>query len=258
LTSVLELEAVTKTFGGLAAVQEVSFSVAEGDYLGLIGPNGAGKSTLMNLISGFLTPTGGAVRLMGQDVTDWPAWRRARLGLARTFQSNRLLPNRSVLEHLVLALRSRKSPSVLAALAGAFGRRSDIRADAMSHLELFGMVEMIDERADQLSWGHQRLLGVAMSVTACRSRPGLLLLDEPVAGMNEVEVGQALSVFRRLRESGFAIVLVEHNMSAVMSSVDRVLVIELGRRLAEGRPDEIVKDPRVIEAYLGEEQEAGG
>ena len=143
---------------------------------------------------------------------------------------------------------------MLSALGGALNRRSELASAIREHLLPFGLEDMSEEKADHLSWGHQRLLGVAMSVTACVRRPGLLLLDEPVAGMNDSEVARALRAFRELREAGFAIILVEHNMSAVMSSVDRVLVVDLGRKLAEGAPAEIVQDQRVVEAYLGEDQ----
>lgn len=256
VTDLLTLDGISKSFGGLLAVDDVTFGLPRDGYIGLIGPNGAGKSTLVGLISGATRPTSGRILFDGTDVTAWPAWKRARHGIARTFQANRLLPKRSVSDHILLALRARGNPGVAWSLASAL-QPARTRARLVEEaLEPFAMAHLADERADQLSFGHQRLLGVAMAVTACPHRPALLLLDEPVAGMNETEVASALAIFSRLRQDGFALLLIEHNMNAVMQSVDRVVVLELGRTLIEGTPAEVTRDERVIEAYLGRGVEA--
>lgn len=255
MTALLQLESVSRNFGGLRAVVDLDLAVGPDDCVGLIGPNGAGKSTAINLISGSLSPSHGNVIFGGRDVTSWPVWRRARIGVARTFQANRLLPGRTVEEHLRLAMRAASGVTLTSALRSALPQRHRREIALPEGLAEIGLLDMLHERADQLSFGHQRLLGIAMSVCACVERPALLLLDEPVAGMNQVEVDATLRIIAALRRSGFAILLVEHNMSAVMRAVERVVVLNLGQKLAEGTPQEISRDSAVITAYLGKSAE---
>jgi len=249
--NLLELNGVSKFFGGLHAVEGIDLTLEEGGFLGLIGPNGAGKSTLLNVIAGYYPATSGKTFFKGQDITDWPNWKRARAGLARTYQSNRLLPTRTVAHHIQLAIQAAKNPSVGAAVRQAFRPYRDPTDEAVAALAPFGMEELLLEEAEALPHGHQRLLGIAMTVAACPVRPGLLLLDEPVTGMNDVEIEFTLDAVRRLRADGFTVIIVEHNMRALMRSVERVYVLDVGKKLAEGTPAEIASNPKVIDAYLG-------
>lgn len=233
----LEVSGISRSFGGLRAVSDLSFAIHEKEILGLIGPNGAGKSTTFNLISGYYRPHGGKLTFAGKNITGLKPSKVGRLGLVRTFQHHSLLAELSVYDNI---------------LTGAYmfvrdtaAREQRIRETA----ELVGLASQIDELAKNLPHGHQRLLSIAI---AFASRPRLLCLDEPLTGLNGAEITHALDVIRRIRDDfGTTILLVDHNMRAVMRTCSRIVVLNFGEKLAEGSPEEVSRNPEVIRAYLG-------
>jgi branched-chain amino acid transport system ATP-binding protein len=233
----LEVLGISRSFGGLKAVSDLSFAIRENEILGLIGPNGAGKSTTFNLISGYYRPHAGKLTFGGRDITGLKPSKVGRLGLVRTFQHHSLLAELSVYENI---------------LTGAYmfvrdtaARERRIRETA----ELVGIASQMDELAKNLPHGHQRLLSIAI---AFASRPRLLCLDEPLTGLNGAEITHALDVIRRIRDDfGTTILLVDHNMRAVMKTCSRIVVLNFGEKLAEGSPEEVSRNPEVIRAYLG-------
>jgi len=251
MDSQLEVQGLSKHFGGLAAVDALSFAVARGSIVGLIGPNGAGKTTAFNLITGQLPATAGTVRFKTRTITGLPPHDIARMGLVRTFQSTVLYSESSVLENVLrgCALRSR-----VGFWTGLVGSRRAAREAAETHaraLELLRFVELDavrDEAARNLPYGHQRALGIAIGLA---TQPELMLLDEPVAGMNPEETARTARLIRRVNEAGTTIVVVEHDMSFVMGLCHAIVVMNYGKKIAEGAPDEIRRDPAVIAAYLG-------
>jgi branched-chain amino acid transport system ATP-binding protein len=247
----LSLEAVTRSFGGLAAVADLSFAAGAGRITGLIGPNGAGKTTVINLVTGLLRLSGGRVLLDGQDVSREPPQAVARLGIARTFQNIRLLPEQSVLENVAAGFYRHEAGGLAAALLGlpaarAARRRTRDRAGAL--LARFGMSAQAGLPAGALAYGHQRRVEI---MRALATGPRLLLLDEPVAGMNDVEAEGLGHTIQQLAQEGMGILLVEHNMRFVTGVCDTVHVLDAGRLIASGAPDAVIADPLVIEAYLG-------
>jgi branched-chain amino acid transport system ATP-binding protein len=235
----LRISGLTRYFGGLAAVSDFSCEMVRGEILGLIGPNGAGKSTTFNLIGGFIRPQAGEVWFDGRRIERLRASAISRLGLVRTFQHNSLFRTLSVLDNVLVGATRTAS--------GAQTRR----ALADEALETFGLTAMTGELAGSLPHGLQRLLGMAI---AFATRPKLLCLDEPLTGLNQVETASILRVISNLREQqGTAILFVEHNVRAVMKLCDRIVVIDRGRKLAEGDPAAIRRDPAVIKAYLGDD-----
>ncbi len=247
----LELADVTRSFGGLTAVNRLSFSVAPGEIVGLIGPNGAGKTTAFNLVTGVLTTDGGRVSFGGQDITNRPPHAIARLGLARTFQHLNLSPRMSLLENVALGAYTRTRSGLWSGLVG-LGRVEEarVRAEAYRQLERVGLADDPFARAESLPLGKLRLLEVARALMA---DPTLLLLDEPAAGLRRHEKEDLKGLVRRLRDEGVTVLLVEHDMDLVMDLVDRIVVMNHGERLSAGTPDEVRRDPSVIEAYLGRE-----
>jgi branched-chain amino acid transport system ATP-binding protein len=235
---VLTLERVTKRFGGLTAVRDVSFEVREGDLLGIIGPNGAGKTTLFNVISGYYRPDGGRVLLAGRDVGGEPPHVICRLGLTRTFQIVKPFGNLSVLDNVMIGALTRL-PSVAAA-----------RDEARRVIETCGLGPYAAARAKALPVGLRKRLEVARALA---TRPRLLLLDEVMAGLNPTELGGIVELLRRLHAEGLTLIVIEHIMAAMMRLARRIVVLHHGETIAEGRPDEITRDRRVIDAYLGEE-----
>jgi branched-chain amino acid transport system ATP-binding protein len=248
----LEIQSLSKRFGGYQAVSDVSTTVREGTIHAVIGPNGAGKTTLFNLVSGVLPPTSGRVLLQGQDLAGLRPDRIARRGLVRTFQGVRLFGAMTVLENVQTGRFIRTHSDLLAMLLRIPGRESAqeaaTRQDAMQLLERVGLGAQADAMASDLALADQRRLDIARALA---TEPRLLLLDEPVAGMNPVEVNEAADLIRRIRDSGVTVLITEHHMSLVMSISDRITVLNHGLKIAEGTAREVREDPLVVEAYLG-------
>jgi len=234
----LAAEGLTKTFGGLRAVIDVSFTVAEGEILGLVGPNGSGKTTVLNLIAGALRTDAGRVRLAGRDITRLPPSTRTRLGIARTFQLVRPLRNLSAADNVLVArLYGRDRADFSAA-----------RSDSLRLLDLVGLRGKAQMLATRLTLTERKRLEIARALA---TQPIVLLLDEPLSGLNPTEVDTALSLLRTIRKVGVTLVIVEHNVRAVRALCDRVVVLNSGRRVVEGTPGEALSRPEVIEVYLG-------
>ena len=234
--ALLDVQGLTRHFGGVSAISDLSFSVNEGEILGLIGPNGAGKTTVFNLVTGFLRPLTGAIRLDGQSVVGLRPHAVARKGIARTFQIVKPFPGLSALENVTLAAFLRHPA------------RRDAEAEATAVLGRVGLAGRLNEIASQLTLMDQKRLEMAKALA---TRPRLLLLDEPMGGLNATEVDVASELVERIRASGVTIVLVEHVMKAIMRISDRVVVINQGEKIAEGPPARVVEDPAVLAAYFG-------
>jgi branched-chain amino acid transport system ATP-binding protein len=246
------VEGLEKRFGGIRAVCEYDVLVRPGELLGLIGPNGAGKTTVFNLLSGVLKPTSGRILLKGQDITGLRPDQNARLGIARTFQNIRLFQNLSVSDNIKVAFHMRRGKGFWSTLLGLPAQRRaerDMDGRAMEHLSQLGLSGLKNEMAGNLPYGLQRRVEIARALAA---GPNLLLLDEPAAGMNPHETEELVEIIRDIhRRLNLAIFLVEHDMSVVMAVSERIQVLDQGRVLAEGPPEVIRNDPRVIAAYLG-------
>ncbi|MBL8665479.1 MAG: ABC transporter ATP-binding protein [Candidatus Odyssella sp.] len=251
--SALRLEQVSKSFGGVTAVAEVSFAVAPRQIFALIGPNGAGKTTLFNLISGVYRPSAGRVFLSGEDVTGQPPHLLARHGLARTFQTPQVFLNMSAVENVMVGAHRHLRSGLLPAIArlGRFrAAEKACRADAAALMERLGLGRYRDAEAGSLPYGALKRLEVARAMA---SKPRLLLLDEPAAGLNAGEAEEMVGVLRAIAETGVTVVLIEHNMRMVMGISERVLVLVSGRVLVEGAPADVQRHPEVVAAYLGAE-----
>jgi branched-chain amino acid transport system ATP-binding protein len=249
--SELRLDAISKSFGGVAAVSEVSLAVAPGRIFALIGPNGAGKTTLFNLISGVYRPTSGRVWLAGRDVTGKPPHARARLGLARTFQTPQVFLDMRAVENVMVGAHRHLDAGLFPALMRRRGFRSaerQCRDEAMTLMERVGLARYAEVEAGALPYGALKRLEVARAMA---SAPRLLLLDEPAAGLNAGEAEEMTEVVRAVAATGVTIVLIEHNMRMVMGLAERVLVLVSGRMLVEGAPAAVQRHPDVIAAYLG-------
>jgi branched-chain amino acid transport system ATP-binding protein len=249
---ILSIENVAVHFGGLVAISDLNFTVCDGEIVGLIGPNGAGKTTAFNVFTGFLKPTGGEVRYRGTLLNGLKPHEIASLGLVRTFQRTSVFQNNSVYENLLIGLhrRGRSTPwDTLLALPREKVAELEFADKAREILTLVGLESRAAELAGALPYGEQRLLGIALALAA---QPSMLLLDEPVSGMNASESAKVMKLVETIRASGVAILLVEHDMPMVMRVSDRIVVLNYGRIIAEGSPAEIQRHPDVIRAYLGE------
>ncbi|AOB39236.1 ABC transporter ATP-binding protein [Bordetella parapertussis] len=240
MTAILEIRNVTRRFAGLVAVNQVSFTLAEGEILGLIGPNGAGKTTLVSLISGTLAPTHGEILYQGKPIGALPAYRRARLGIGRTFQIMRPFPGLSVLDNVAVG-----------ALFGRGGAQPDLakaREQARACLDFVGLGRAAGQRAEELGGPGRKRLELTKALAM---QPRVLLCDEVMAGLNLVEIDEVIDVIRKVRATGISVLVIEHVIKAIKSLSDRLLVLHHGEKIADGDPGEVLADAEVVQAYLG-------
>jgi ABC-type branched-subunit amino acid transport system ATPase component len=247
----LEAQRVTRLFGGLIAVDAVDLAVRRGSVHGLIGPNGAGKTTLLNLIAGVYRVSSGTLQYHARDITWHSAAKRARAGIRRTFQNLKLFSEMTAIENVAIGLHADTRSGFFDAVLRTPRQRSEersIRERAREALHFVGLGAVADARASALAYGHRRLLEIARAIVA---RPALLLLDEPAAGLNVTEAAHVSELIARIRDDGSTVILVEHHMDVVMRVSDEITVLNYGRKLAHGTPDQIQDNPEVVEAYLG-------
>ena len=249
--NLLSVDGLSKSFGGLQAVADLSFDVGEGEILGIIGPNGAGKTTAVNLVSGVIAPSAGRVALAGRDVTGLPPHVLVERGLVRTFQATNVYAAQTVQENLLRGAFRQIYPGLVPALLGTAAARA-ARAAAERHVEevmqWLDLARVADQVASSLPYGFQKVLGMAIGLAA---RPHLIMLDEPAAGLSAEETDHVRDTIRMVRARGIAVVVIDHNMRFISDLCDRVLVMAQGRELARGLPNEVLREAAVIEAYLG-------
>jgi branched-chain amino acid transport system ATP-binding protein len=252
---ILEIEHVSKNFGGVAALSEVSFGINPNEILGVIGPNGAGKTTLFNLITGVFAPSSGAIKFHEKPIVGLPPHQVTEMGISRTFQNIRLFDHMTALENVMVGSHCRTHAGMWQGLWRTQTQKTEermIRDKSQALLELVGIIDEQDISAGSLSYGKQRRLEIAR---ALGTEPKLLLLDEPTAGMNESETEELRILIKKIQSLGKAVVLIEHDMHLVMNVCERLVILNFGRKIAEGAPDEIRENKDVIEAYLGREEE---
>jgi branched-chain amino acid transport system ATP-binding protein len=250
----LEVEKLEKSFGGVKAVDGISFSVEEGETVGIIGPNGAGKTTVFNLITGFYRANQGRILFYGKNITSLPPYRLPHLGIARTFQNLRLFSNLTVFENVLSAILRRDGYSIVASIFRTnnyFTGESKAEEKARGLIDFFQLTGKEDYQANSLPYGEQRRLELARALSL---KPKLLLVDEPGAGMNPKEIQDLTQILKEVKKKfSLAILIIEHQMGLVMNISDKVVVMDFGEKIMEGTPDEVKKDKKVIEAYLGDE-----
>jgi len=251
----LELDQVTMRFGGLTAVNNVSMQVAQREIHGLIGPNGSGKTTILNVLSGFYKPSVGVIMFEGARISGKPAYQITAAGIARTFQNLKLFSSMTVLENVMVGMGHHARTGLLATLVNPVGVQQEDKVfteKAMAILDLLDLTELADDQATSLPYGHQRRVEIARALA---TEPKLLLLDEPAAGLNEIETDKLREILLRIRDSGVTIFLVEHDMKLVMGICEVITVLDYGTKIAEGSGAEIRSDAAVVEAYLGQEED---
>ena len=247
----LRLSGITKVFGGLTALEDVSFSVADGSITGVIGPNGAGKTTLFNIVTGLYTQTAGEVYLGSKNISFFNTETLAELGLVRTFQNVELFRKMTVLENVMVGLHTKSRSGIFSCafkLPGQIKEEKFIREKSLEWLKFAGLADMADITAGNLPFGKGRLLEISRALAA---GPKIILMDEPAAGLNSRETAELALLIRRIQASGVTVVLVEHDMDLVMDVCHAIVVLNLGKKLAEGTPRQIQENPAVISAYLG-------
>ncbi len=249
----LRVDNIGKTFGGLTALEDISFAIRKDEITGIIGPNGAGKTTLFNIITGLYTQTAGSIFLNDRNITGIPPEKLARLGLVRTFQNIELFGQMTVLENVMVGLHTKSRSGVVSCvfkLPGHLREEREIRDKAGEWLDFCGLSDLSGVAASNLPFGKGRLLEIARAMAL---EPQIILMDEPAAGLNNRETIHLAELIRKIRNSGVTVVLVEHDMELIMDICDSIIVLNLGRKLAEGTPREIQENPEVISAYLGSE-----
>ena len=249
--TLLSIKNLTKRFGGLMAVNDVSFDVGQGKIVGLIGPNGAGKTTVFNLITGNYIPDEGRIVFNGQDLVGLKTHKIVSLGIARTFQTIRLFKNLTVLENVLAGCHCRMRSGIFSSMFSLPWQRKEEKlalGRALKELEFIGLKEHMDLKSMNLSYGNQRLLEIARALA---SSPKLIVLDEPAGGMNDYETQQLVGLIRKMQDRGLTVLLIEHDMNLVMRICEHIVVLEHGALIAQGNAGQITQDQRVIEAYLG-------